>query len=285
MKSSLLSIFLLLAPAVGFAQSSFQPCGGSSDKLWSWFWAGSNGQYATIENGDFGKPIVTYLEDLSGNGHHYHNTQGGVQSQPGYQVGVSASGYSTSLPAVGLSSYADGTNIWTQSLLQYGNFSASGEFYLAFAGMNTRTAGRRWLWGTDSSHNVKLEQTDNRVEFTLGGSAQNISARDSLPSGPILLEVWRDSSNFLHVSANGTEITAGSPTASGTFAMTGVGGPLNHESAWDDYAFEYIACDGLPTSAQRGEVRTYLNNKWGLFGGSGGGATVRPLPPSGLGAE
>jgi hypothetical protein len=278
------SLLTMVLPIVAWPQSSFEPCGGGSDKLWSWAHAGANGEHATVINGDFGKPIVTRMTDLSGNNHDYHNTLGGVQSQFGYQVGVSASGYSTSLPIFGLSSYADGTNIWPQSLLQDGSLSAAGGFYLAFAGMNTRTAGRRWLWGTNGSHNVKLEQTDNRVEFTISGNVQNISARGSLPSGPILVEVWRDTNNRLYVMANGNDITSGSPVASGTYDISGIGGPPNHESAWDDYAFEFIACKGLPSSTERAEVREYLRSKWNLFSGQIDlpPPEVEPMPPTGL---
>jgi len=34
---------------------------------------------------------------------------------------------------------------------------------------------------------------------------------------------------------------------------------------WDDYALEMVQCNGLPSEADRLQLRNYLNNKWGIF--------------------
>lgn len=263
------------------AQSVATPCGGAEQDLWAWGWAGNQGEFVTTRSGDFGKLVITEMQDLSGNGNHFSNTNGGVQTQPGYQEGVSSVGYSTDLPAVALSSYSDGTNIYLQFLEQDATMNADA-FYLAFAGMNTRSAGHRWLWGTQSSNGVRLDQTDDRVDIIINGNGQNLTAKGALPRGPILLEIWRDGSGRLTTFINGTDASLADTTDNSAFALSGVGGGLQSgDSAWDDYAFEYIACDGLPTSTDRQQVREYLRSKWGLFGEVSAPAPA-PNPPSSL---
>lgn len=288
--TQLLPLFVLVLSQNSIAQNGPNLCGGADDKLWSWAWAGTNGQNVTTEAGDFGKPIITSMLDLSGNGHHYYNpTPTTPQSQPGYEAnGITRSGswgsYTTSLPVIGLDKYNDGAEIWVQSMLQQGTLVSTGDFYLAFAGMDTRGDGRRFIWGQDRVNSVRFHQEFNYILITIDGVDRRLSANYSVPNGPVLIEVWRETSGALHVWANGSDITEGTPTDTATFAMTGIGGPLGDDSALDDYAFEFVACDGLPTSVQRSEVREYLRAKWGLYGEQGP-PPVTPNSPTDLAVQ
>ena len=253
----------------GVSAQAFEPCGGNSDKLWAWGWAGNNGQNLTIESDNFG-PRIVRMNDLSGNGNDW---VGASEARPGYMVGFSRSGYSTSLPLVAVDRFSDGTQIYRQYLNQNGTMS-TGDFYLAFAGYDSRDAGNRVVWGSTSSNRVRLNQERNRVDSTIGGNEHRVSVIGAWSDGPILVEVWRNSSGQLTAMINGQDRTDGSVSESATFSLSGVGGgSASGGSAWDDYAFEYIACDGLPSSSQRNEVREYLREKWDLFG------QVSPPPP------
>lgn len=259
----------VLVPEVGQAQA-WAPCGGNTDKLWAWGWAGNNGQHVTIQNDNFG-PRIVRMTDLSGNGNDFIADS---EAQPGYQSSFSRGGYSTSLPIVAVDTYSNGTQIYRQYLNQNSTMS-TGPFYLAFAGYESRPAGHRVLWGSTGSNRVRLQQEKNRVDITIGGGEHNLSVDGAWSDGPVLIEVWRDGSNRLTVMVNGSNRTAGSVTNSSTFNLSGIGGgAASGGSAWDDYAFEYIACNELPTSAQRDEVREYLRDKWNLFG------PVSPPPPA-----
>ena len=255
-------------PAIASAQA-WAPCGGNSDKLWAWGWAGSNGEHVSIEHDNFG-PRIVRMTDLSGNGNDFIADS---DARPGYQSSFSRGGYSTSLPIVAVDTFADGNQIFRQYLNQNATMS-TGQFYLAFAGYESRPAGHRWLWGSSGSNRVRLNQEKNRVDVTIGGGEHQLSVDGAWSDGPVLIEVWRDASNRLTVVVNGSDRTDGNVTNSATFNLSGIGGgAASGGSAWDDYAFEYIACDGLPTSTQRDEAREYLRDKWDLFG------QVSPPPP------
>lgn len=275
---------LAVLPIAAFGQD-WAPCGGANDKLWSWAWAGESGEHVTSRVGDFGKLVITDVVDLSGNGHHYYNHDLGgpfgpnQQTNPAYEpngfsVDFYGGSYSTHRPVLAVETYNDGTVAWVQSLKQQGTMVAEGGFYLAFAGADTRGDGDRFIWGTTLSNNVRFNQVYNFLRINIAGNTTRLSADYSVGNGGILLEVWRDNSGGLHMWADGVDVTDGSPSDSGTFTMTGVGGPLGVNAAFDDYAFEYIACDGLPSATQRAEVREYLRAKWELFGD-----VIRPNPP------
>jgi hypothetical protein len=275
---------LALLPIAAQGQS-FVPCGGAADKLWSWAWAGESGEHVTSRVGDFDKLVITDVVDLSGNGHHYYNHDLGgpygpdQQTNPafepnGFTAEFYGGSYSTTRPVLAVETYNDGTLAYVQSLKQQGTMVANGGFYLAFAGADTRGDGDRFMWGTTTSNSVRFNQAYNRIHINIDGNNTRLSDDFAVPNGGILIEVWREDSGALHVWADGVDVTDGSPTDNGTFSMTGTGGPLGVDSAWDDYAFEYIACDALPSATQRAEVREYLRAKWELFGD-----VIRPNPP------
>ena len=282
--ASTVVVSLICAASAG--AQSFEPCGGRSGSLWSWGWAGNNGQYVTIENDNFG-PRIAYMVDQSGNGNDYFNDDPfneNPPTRPGYQVGFSRSGYSTSLPIVGVNAFSNGTNIYLQ-FMEQSNPIAAGAFYLAFAGYESRPDGHRVVWGTTSSDRVRLEQVDNQVNITIAGRELSLTGRNAWSDGPVLIEVWRDAGGNLRAWVNGSDKTSGSPNATGTFNMSGIGGGIPAgSSAWDDYAFEYVACDDLPSDSQRAATREYLRSKWNLFGPTAP-PPPSPNPPSNLVAE
>lgn len=278
------AVVLMLLPVSALGQS-IAPCGGAGDKLWSWAWAGESGEYVTSRVGDFQKLVITDVVDLSGNGHHYFNHELGgphgpnQQTNPAYEpngftVDYYGGSYSTHRPVLAVETYNDGTLAYVQSMKQQGTLVTNGGFYLAFAGADTRGDGDRFIWGTTEADNVRFNQSVNRIHINIDGNNTRLSADYSVPNGGILIEVWREDSGALHIWADGVDVTDGSPVDNGTFSMTGTGGPLGVDSAWDDYAFEYIACDNLPSALRRAEVREYLRAKWELFG-----EVIRPNPP------
>ena len=267
------SIPLLLS---SLPADAFDPCGGSAGSLWSWAWAGQAGENVTTRSGPYG-PVITELRDISGNGRHYFNTTG--EREPGYQVGLRQGGYETDLPVVAIDRYANGSQLYLQWMNQNDTMRAN-EFYLAFAGMNSRDAGNRDLWGNNTTNLVWLDQGGNRAYIVINGSEVQLTPRGSLPKGPLLLEIWRDETGKLHTWANGQDVSSPGASSSATFSMTGIGWDQSGTSGWDDYAFEYVACDDDVTDLGRRDVREYLNAKWGLFGSSNQRST--PQPPSNL---
>lgn len=272
----------ILYSATASAQSSgaWEPCGGNTDKLWAWGWAGNSSQHLTIEN-EGSRKRITRMNDISGNGNHF---LGAGEAHPGYQVGLSRNGYSTSLPLVAVDTYSDGTAIHRQYLNQ-SNSMAAQQFYLAFAGMDSRPDGHRVVWGSTNNDRFRLDQDNNRANITIGGNEYRLTGDDAWDNGPVLVEVWRDAGNSIRVWVNGTDVTSGTVTESATFDMSGIGGgAASGGSAWDDYAFEYVACKGLPTTEQRNDVREYLRSKWGLYGASSP-PPVAPNAPGNFGAQ
>jgi hypothetical protein len=255
------------------AHAGWAPCGGAEDKLWSWAWAGESGENVTTVGGTDKQRIIEML-DLSGNGHHYFNDSG--SQQPAFQVGLSVHGFTTSLPIVAADRFADGTQVYMQWMDQVATMLADGGFYLAFAGMNTRDAGHRHLWGRAWDNLVRVDQGRNRTNIIINGTEHILAESESLPKGPILLEIWRDGNNVLHAWVNGQDISLPGVTSSEMFSMNGIGWSGDGTGGWDDYAFEYIACDDIPSSQQRDEVREYLRAKWRLYGE---GALVSPPGP------
>lgn len=280
------ALFLSVVAPQERAAAAWAPCGGAEGTLWSWAWAGNDGQNVTTERDNWG-PRIAHMIDLSGNGNDYFNDDPfneNPPTRPGYQDGFSKSGYSTTLPIIAVNSFSDGTSIYLQFMEQQNEIDAR-EFYLAFAGYDSRSDGHRVVWGTTSSDRVRLEQVDNRVDITIGGNERRVSTKNAWSNGPVLIEVWRDTANNLRAVVNGEDVTDGSPNVSAVFAMSGIGGgiPSGH-SAWDDYAFEYIACKGLPSAQERDETREYLRAKWGLFG-EPAPSPVAPNPPEDLTVE
>lgn len=275
---------LLASTAGNIAQAAFEPCGGNTDKLWSWGWAGTNGSNVTLNTNNFGKEI-SYMGDLSGNGNHFSNDDPFNQNpptRPAYLSSLSIGGWSTNLPLVGAQNYDSGQSAYLQYMFQPNDMVATGEFYLAFAGYDSRSEGERMIFGTTGSNFLRYDQRDNRLDITISGSSITLTPKNSWSNGPLLIEVWRDSANTLHAWVNGIDRTFSGLTNSSTFRMNGIGGGEPAGSgAFDDYGFEYIACDGLPSSSQRSEVREYMRAKWGLFGP----LAPAPNPPSGLFAE
>jgi hypothetical protein len=262
---SAISLAILTFSSVSDAYGQWSPCGGPEGDLWSWSWAGESGENVTIVEGG-GGPRITDMRDLSGNGHHYSNHTG--SNQPAFQTGLELDGYRTTLPIIAVDRYADGSQAYGQWMNQAGTMSAAGTFYLVFAGMNTRGAGHRHLWGRTWNDLVRLDQGRDRANIFIDGVEHLLSDSGSIPKGPILLEIWRDEDNVLHTWVNGKDVSLAGAASAAIFRMTGIGWSGDGTGGWDDYAFEYVACDGLPAAQQRSDVREHLRQKWGLYGES-----------------
>jgi len=235
-----------------------RPCG---DALWAWAWAGEDGEHAHIMTVG-GYKVISRLNDLSGNMNHFF---GSYSNPPPYQVGYSWNDvYSTPLPVISLDRWADGKQSYGSVMRLPSHINASGPFYLAFAGMNTRTGGAREVWGAGENHFVRLDQERDRVELEIDGEHALITGKQAVEKGPLLLEVWRDETDRVFVVANGVDVSQ-PVSLSGTFKMNGTGYDGKGSSQWDDVSFEYIACKGEMTESSRSQVRAYLNDKWHLY--------------------
>jgi hypothetical protein len=265
---------------------SWAPCGGRDGTLWSWAWTGPDGAYVTTVNNS-GRDRIVHMLDLSGNENHYFNTTGSREPyfEPTLSLTQHWGTYSTDLAPVSRHRLNNGTDVFQQWMDQETRINAASEFYLAFAGMNTRGSGVREIWGSDTRNNVRIDQGNNRIRVNIAGTHETVTQSGSIPKGPVLIEVWRESDNSVHVWVNGYDVTPQDPVVmSGTFGMKGIGWKGDGSSGWDDYAFEYIACNGLPDQVQRGELRDYLRTKWHLFGESSD-TPAAPNPPVGVYVE
>lgn len=223
-----------------------------------WYWTNAEPENVTLSGNP---PEQTAAVNLAGS-NNFFNTQG---TGGGWQEGVSVGGYSTDRPLLALEQYEDTTQIGRQAMSQETSMGATGAFYLVAAFLNTRVAGSRYIHGTEGGDYTRINQEDNHILIAFGGSETEISADESVPT-QVVLEVWRDSNDNITVQVNGSDITSGTPNISGTFNLNGWGGGENAgSSAWDDYLFELIACDDLPSESDRQNTRNYLNNRWGLY--------------------
>lgn len=272
----------MFAPMIAHSATVWEPCGGAADTLWAWAWAGENSSNVTLSTNNFGTEI-RFMGDLSGNGNDYFNDDPFNQdppTRPAYRNAPTIGSWSTSHAIVGSDNYDSGSRAYVQYMHQASDMVASSDFYLAFAGYDSRADGHRVIWGTTGSNRVRYEQLENSVDISIGGTDLTLTGKDAWSDGPILIEVWRDAAGSLHAWVNGTDRTSGNISNSSTLRLNGIGGgdPAGN-SAFDDHAFEYVACDGIPSSTQRADVREYLRAKWQLYGDAAP-PPVKPNPPS-----
>lgn len=180
-------------------------------------------------------------------------------------------GYRTPHPLIGLNSWhtpivnAYG-NVYTQSV----GLNATGEFYLGVAWFNLRTDGIRELHGSDTNNFVRFSQVTGEVFLTIAGDpvfawpVHGTKVGAGAPKGPLYLELWRDASNVIHVWANGVDIGLG-VTKSGTFDVSGFGANNAGTGQHDDPLAEFLFCDGLPSEAERAQLREHMRRKWRLY--------------------
>lgn len=244
--------------------------------LWAWLWAGDNASNLTLVDDAFG-PKIAAAGDLSGNGNDFFNNdqQTGIPDRPNrmaYEAPVNYNSWSSELGAIMLEGYRlrPGTsfsNVYQQTIYQATSIDA-GDFNLYAVIANTRDGGNRYLWGTTSTNNIRLEQSasNSRVNMTIAGSTFNITAAGAVPhnQGAIILQVKREN-NVISCLVNGTDITSGSPVNGAAFGMSGIGGGAQAVgSGWDDWAHEFVACKGVLTPSQESQMVQYLTDKWNI---------------------
>jgi hypothetical protein len=243
--------------------------------LWAWAWTGVDGEHCTLEDAGSNRQRVVQLNDISGNARHYIRSVAELLTGcPWYEPGLdyvdaSWGSYSTALAPIARQKLNSGEEVYGQYLQQAAAMNAAGEFYLAAACLNTRTGGTRYLWGGDGfTDRVRLSQGNvgdsgaNRIAVTIAGNEALVSDVDTIPKGPVVIEVWRDVSNVIHIRANGVAVGNGA-TVAGTFALAGFGGgPSVGGAGWDDDLLELLACNGLPALSYRDAVVAQFNAKW-----------------------
>lgn len=259
-------------------EGSFDP--SSVSGLWTWADAewGDNNSCLTHEAGNPSEEVIDTLcnrADPGTNDYYNNDSQDSSHYRPGYQEGFSASGYSTSRVAIGLSQYTppavSSSAPFGQYMYQSGNLGATGEFYMAIAVVSTRTSGDRYLLGTDASNHVRWYQTTGQRQLKMevaNGGEVSITPSNSHGTGAYLWEIWRDGSNDIYVrQTNGSgSTTYQEATISGTFAPSGFGGgSFNTSSSQDDFFLTYLLYDELPTSGERDQIKDFLETEWGLY--------------------
>ena len=263
-----LGVFLAL---VGTSTVGAQPVGDPGDigsELWAWGWAGYKGQNLVLGQSKYG-PVVTQMNDLSGRGNHFFANS---QYQPAYATSLElpsstkGGAYQTSLPVVGLDSYADGSNVYGNVMYQNRTLNAAGGFYLAAVCMNTRNGGTRQLFGSTNGDVVHLDQGLDAVFMTVGGQWRRLCPDGDLPKGIMVLEIWRDSKGVMTCFANGNKVTQGTVKTTKTSQISGFGFDGSGSSQWDDYSMEFVMCDALPPKSERDMIREYLRAKWNVWG-------------------
>jgi len=249
-------------PPVG---STFDPT--KLSELWAWTWAGDRGQHVDLVAGSNGE--IQLLHDLSGHGRDW-TTFG---AKPGYQLGLTlphpwratkGPAWSTSLPLISIDGYTQpgggGTDHFSNGYGWPASLNAAGEFYVAVACLNTRNNGTRELLGQDGHNLLRFDQSADSAELVLAGQRRTLAPAGTLPQGPMVLELWRDAGDVVTLQANGAVL--GTATIAGSFDVSGVGWDRSGSSQWDDYAMEFVVCDGLPGSAERDDVRELLADRW-----------------------
>ena len=232
--------------------------------LWAW----GNGDQVSLVDGPRGK-LISQMDDQSGNIPPNHWTNGGA-NRPAFQVGLdlpaSAKGgpYSTSLPLIGLDKYASNGAQHYGNVLKQASFADPDEWYIAAVFGNTRPSGKRELLGNDLQNFFRIDQADDSAALAIASSLQGVVAAGGIPSGFVLLELWRDSGNAIHCFANGVDVSAASNPMPGTFDLKGLGYDGKGSSQWDDYFAELAIYRDLPASEDRAAVRGHLMSKWSI---------------------
>lgn len=227
--------------------------------LWCWAWAGIDGENVVTQPGRFG-PVISRVTDLSGCGNDLYS---GTYHQPGYRVGVTLEdGWSTDLPLIALHRYPTDQDHYGNVYFQDQTIDAW-QFYYSVAFTNSRGSGLRTLLGSSLEDYVWLDQRANLLEVRIAGK-QFLTLPGSLPIGPVLLELARDSSGVISVRTNGQEVFRSAPNF-GLCRLSGVGlGPSN-SSHFDDYLMEVVLFRSLPDPKFQALVRSYLRSKWQLY--------------------
>jgi hypothetical protein len=263
----------------------WMPCGGSEDKLWAWAWTG-DGAHVDLMDAGSGRERISVMRDLSGNGHHYFNDdQETIAKKPAYELGLkldrSWGTYETTHAPFMRDNWNDGSSTQGQWFDSASSMSASGPFYLVYAGVNTRVNGSRDMWGISENNLVRMRQEYDDLDIVIdGGSRIRLTEPGAIPKGPIIVEIWRDSVDSMHVWVNGEDKTSGTIHLAGSFVTKGFGWKRSGTSHWDDYAFEIVTCNGLPTDEERTEVREYLREKWQIYGASNQPDPSEERPPN-----
>lgn len=236
--------------------------------LWSWCWAGVGGAYLDTEVISGGDLVINDAVNLAspGTNDFFNNDTGDTRhGRPitfiGDDLPISVDGGAYSAPYPDLM-YGGGSGT-VQYLKQTTAMGATGEFYVAIAVYMERTSGDRYFAGVNNN-GIKIGSVDRIVDVVINGVGNNLTASAAVPDKAIV-EVWRDSSNNLHCWINGADATSGSPSNSGTFNFSGYGGAGAGVDTGDDWLFEQIACNALPTTAERLGIRNYLNDNWSMY--------------------
>lgn len=232
----------------------------------AWWAPGDNGEFLEIKKGPRGD-VITRVNDLTGNGYDLTNYTGTLE--PGHRAGVSidAGGggpWSTDRHALCIDKYANGSQHYANVHYLAQPYVLTGPFALLDVLTNSRTAGIRDYWGS-SGEGVRITQGDDgTIELTIQGTAQDICT--TLPNGPVILEILRDDSDVITVTANGTDVTAASlDPMVGDLVIPLLGWDGVHGgSHCDDYRFEMVLVDGLADSGELTSVRNYWASYYGI---------------------
>lgn len=238
--------------------------------VFAWWAAGNHGEFVETRNGPRG-PLITRAKDLTGQGNDLVNYTGTLEA--GYRVGVTLDAgqggpWSTALPMISIDRFGDinsnGYQHYANVLYLQQPLVLSGPFAILDVLANSRTAGVRDYWGT-TGEGIRITQGDpGTIELTIQGTAQNICT--TLPNGPVILEIVRDASDVITVTANGTDVTAAAldPMAGDlVIPLLGWDG-IHGGSHCDDYRFEAVVCDADPGATDLAAVRAYWASRWGI---------------------
>ncbi len=239
--------------------------------LW---WAGRNGEFAVLFDGQVGLEIKR-LRDRSPKKNHQRNFTD--DDHPAYRVGLTldaAQGgpWTTLIPTIAAHRYGDENSNGPQHYSNLMFFKESivldGEFTLFNVIANSRNNdGLYDIWGNDPGNYVgmrcsrhdRLDTGKILMRIGAGNSLEEVAS--NLPSGPLLLEITRNESDEIHVIANGTPVTSATPVPiSGTLILEGVGYDYVGSSQFDEYRWVDMVVKGRLSQENRVANRNYWNN-------------------------
>ncbi len=244
---------------------TFQP--DDVDGLWAWAWSGINDVNLTLGTYNGGDCIDDAVNLASPGTNDFFNDDSGdsrhgrpIYTAPPFDV--TAGTYTVPYAPIMM---GDGSGT-VQYMRQTTKMGASGEFYIIYAVFMSRAAGERWFVGTaDSPGNGTIMGSINReVKIVINGTDITLTANGAVPDKAII-EIWRDSSNNLHCWINGVDATNGSPSSTAIFDIFGYGGAGAGDDRGDDYLFELLYYNSLPSLNERLSIRNFVNGHWSLY--------------------
>lgn len=225
-----------------------------------------------VDNTNKSKPVITDAFDQSGNGRHLRNHRGVYQ--PCYRQGLTLEAdkggpWTTTRSFISADKWSSSQAYANALYLSDEDaFSLAGEFTFFDVLINSRTDGLRQLWSGNSGASViEWVQGSNGSLYVQWPGISRTRVCNTLPRGPMTLELSRSSAGVISVVVNGTDATiAGLSAMPGLVRVDTMGwNRVNSGSHFDDYRMEAAITNVDTTAANRATVRAFWKARWSHY--------------------